>query len=1317
MSFMEEPLKRGHLKFFSLNSSPIIQFVRQALKTSSSIESFSQTHFVHPDRNITTEVPSVQASDQSQQTQSQQTQSQQTNRPISSNGENPKSQVDSSPNPNKGNRGGGSENPSQPEWAAGLIGRMLQTETIEVLLETTVTGVHQSLQVDRVLIYRFQTESQGTVLAEAMTEGYTPMLGELLPAIAFGSEKPTDYSKLPFVALHNPAEKSLTPYQAQLLKRFQVKASFSLPIWLEGQLWGLFVVQQCARLRQWESGEVALLRQIVTELRLKLQPLGFRREQQVFARVNDTIRRTFDIDAIFQSITREVRKFLNVERVAICKFRPDYAGDFVAESKVGEWSPMVGSAWEDTYVREQQGGRFRRHQPSVISDVNNSGLSDCYVRILENFEIKAYAIVPIFEGETLWGVLCAYQHSSPRHWTEQQVRFLSQISDQLGMAIQRAELFAEKVNAEKYKQELPGLISKMSNAAYIQSAFEATVQEVRQLLDVERVCIYRFRPDYFGDFVYESESGGFPSLVGSAWEDTYIQEHKGGRFRTQEPYVADDIYTAGLSDCHVAALEYFGVKAFIVVAIKQGERLWGLLSAFQHSGSRHWLETEINLLMEIGRQLGATLQQADYLTQLQEQASQMAKTAHVSQSVTEIIPKILQSQDLDSLIRVTNQSVRRLLKCDRVAIYRFNPDWSSTLVGGSGMKNRDDLTDSTLAPLWPQTDLQATQGGPYRNHERLVVNNIHVIGHSPDEIEWLEELDVSAYMLVPIFKANQLWGLLGVYTSQPRSWAEVEINALSQIAAQISAAMQQLDYLQLIQHTSAQLAKTAEQERMVARTMERIRQSFDLQKAFKTTVKEIRNFLKADRVAVFKFDSESGYNEGETIAEDVQPGYINALGTMVEDHCFGARHAESYRKGRIWAVADIYQANLPDCYIEILAQFQVRANLVVPLLKGENLWGLFCIHQCSGAREWQESEIEFASQIAAQLNVAIQQGEYVEQLQKQAEQKEQLQRQVIQLLVSVRPALEGDLTVRALVTDNEVGTIADAYNNTLGSLRQIVSQMLSASNQVAQTSQANEVAISNLTTQAQEQFQTLNQALERVQTLLASTQAVETNAQQVEAAVQQANQTVIVGDATIDRTVNEMQNIRETVAEADERLQRLSESFQKISRVLNLIRSFTNQTQLLALNASIEATRAGEYGRGFAVVANEVRSLARQSADAATDIEQLVQEIQAGMAEVSTAMETGIEQVTSGTEVVTDARQSLNAIVNATSQISQLISGITQATQEQTQQCQSLTHTMTNVAAIANKTSEDSVAVATSFKDLLTMAADLQSKSKQFKVS
>ncbi|MBF2073417.1 MAG: GAF domain-containing protein [Synechococcales cyanobacterium C42_A2020_086] len=1227
-----------------------------------------------------------------------------------------KPQSDPLLNPNPENRRFGQASLSPPEWVLQFMDQIRRAETREALLETTVTEIRQSFQADRVLIYRFRTESQGTVLAESLVEGYTPMQGEWLPAIAFGAGEPSSYQQLPFVALHNPAEATLTPHQWQLLERFQVQASLSLPIWLEGQLWGLLVVQQCVKPRYWQEAEIALLHSIITELRLQFQSLGFRREQQVLARVTDTMRETMDLDTILQSVSREARQFLQVERVAICQFRSDDAAEVVAESKRGEWTSMMGRVWTDPHLR-QQGGRLRHPQTLIIEDVARADRDDCDVSRLENFEIRACAITPIFAGETLWGVLWSCQHSSPRQWTDPEVQFLDQISNQLGLAIQRGQLFQEKLAAETYKEELPAILHKMSNASYIQTICQTAVQEIRRLLNVERVCIYRFRPDYFGDFIYESESGGFPPLVGSAWEDTYVQQHQGGRLRNQEPFTADNIYTAGLSDCHVAALEHFGVKAFVVVAIKQGEKLWGLLSAFQHSGPRHWLETEINMLTDMGRQLGASLQQADYLAQLQEQASQMAKAAQINRSVADVIPKILQSPDLDTLVRVTTQSVRRLLKCDRIAIYRFQPDWSSTLIGASGMKPGEDGPDSELGPLWPDTHLQDTQGGPYRHRQSLVVNNIHVVGHSLDEIERLQEFGVQAYVTVPIFNADQLWGVLSAYqTSESRSWTEAEIHALNQIAVQISVAMQQIEYLQQLQRTSAELAKTAEREQLISRIVERIRQSLDLQKAFKTTAKEIRSFLNVDRVAVFRFKPGSGYNRGEIVAEDLQPGCVSALGAEVDDHCFGERYATLYQQGQTWAIADVEQANLQECYLETLARFQVRANLVVPLLKGEELWGLFCIHQCSGPRHWQAADIEFAKQIAAQLNVAIQQGEYVEQLQQQAEQKELIQQQVIQLLVAVRPALEGDLTVRAPVTDNEVGTIADAYNNTLGSLRQIVSQMLAAASQVTQTSQASESAIAQLTSQATAQSQALNQALERVQTILASTRAVEANSQQVEAAVQQANQTVMTGDATIDRTVDEMQNIRETVTEADERLQRLSESVQKIARVLNLIRNFTTQTQLLALNASIEATRAGEYGRGFAVVANEVRSLARQSADAATDIEELVQEIQAGMAEVSTAMETGIDQVESGTQVVTEARQSLNAIVSATSQISQLISGITQATQDQTQQVQLLTHTVADVAAIADKTSEDSAAIAASFKDLLTMAEDLQAKSNQFKV-
>ena len=202
----------------------------------------------------------------------------------------------------------------------------------------------------------------------------------------------------------------------------------------------------------------------------------------------------------------------------------------------------------------------------------------------------------------------------------------------------------------------------------------------------------------------------------------------------------------------------------------------------------------------------------------------------------------------------------------------------------------------------------------------------------------------------------------------------------------------------------------------------------------------------------------------------------------------------------------------------------------------------------------------------------------------------------------------------------------------------------------------------------------------------------------------------------MNRTVNGILAIRETVAETSKRIKRLSDSSQKIFRVVNLISNFTTQTQLLALNASIEATRAGEYGRGFAVVADEVRSLARQSASATTEIEKLVQDIQEGTAEVSTVMETGIQQVVEGTNLVSETRQSLNAIVEATAEISKLVAGITGATQAQTQQAQSVTQTMTEVATIANKTSVDSIQLSASFQEVLKMAQGLQASVGQFKV-
>ncbi len=274
--------------------------------------------------------------------------------------------------------------------------------------------------------------------------------------------------------------------------------------------------------------------------------------------------------------------------------------------------------------------------------------------------------------------------------------------------------------------------------------------------------------------------------------------------------------------------------------------------------------------------------------------------------------------------------------------------------------------------------------------------------------------------------------------------------------------------------------------------------------------------------------------------------------------------------------------------------------------------------------------------------------------------------------MEVDPVSQGDLTIRARVTEDEIGTIADSYNATIENLRKIVKQVQNATGQVSDTTNKNESAIRSLSQEAFEQAQDISSALDKLQAMNDSIKAVAANAELAEATVQQATQTVEQGEDAMNRTVDGIMAIRQTVAETAKKVKQLGESSQKISKVVNLISSFADQTNLLALNASIEAAHAGEEGRGFAVVAEEVRSLARQSAAATAEIETLVAGIQAETNDVVAAMEAGTEQVVTGTKLVDETRKSLNQITAASMQITELVEAITRSAIEQSQTSQTV---------------------------------------------
>ncbi len=198
-----------------------------------------------------------------------------------------------------------------------------------------------------------------------------------------------------------------------------------------------------------------------------------------------------------------------------------------------------------------------------------------------------------------------------------------------------------------------------------------------------------------------------------------------------------------------------------------------------------------------------------------------------------------------------------------------------------------------------------------------------------------------------------------------------------------------------------------EQQRLVMEMTQRIRRSLNLQEILQATVDEVRQFLECDRVIIFQFSPGWG---GTTVVESVAPEWMSILPLKIYDPCIGEENVEPFKRGLVTAKSDIYTAGISPCHVEFLASLQVRANLVVPILLGDELWGLLAAHHCAAPREWQSSEIDLLRQLGAQVSIAIQQAALFTQVdtelqeRKQAEIALQERESTLNLFVRYAPA-------------------------------------------------------------------------------------------------------------------------------------------------------------------------------------------------------------------------------------------------------------------------------------------------------------------------
>ncbi len=336
------------------------------------------------------------------------------------------------------------------------------------------------------------------------------------------------------------------------------------------------------------------------------------------------------------------------------------------------------------------------------------------------------------------------------------------------------------------------------------------------------------------------------------------------------------------------------------------------------------------------------------------------------------------------------------------------------------------------------------------------------------------------------------------------------------------------------------------------------------------------------------------------------------------------------------------------------------------------------------------------------------------QLAEQASQNERNQAAILQLLDEIADLAEGDLTIHASVTENFTGAIADSINFAIDQMRGLVSNINSLSRQVAAAAGDTQGTAANLSAAAENQAKEIGAASQAINEMAISIDQVSSNAAESAAVAERAVEIASNGSEVVQATIKGMDTIRGQIQETSKRIKRLGESSQEIGDIVSLINDIADQTNILSLNAAIQASMAGDAGRGFAVVADEVQRLAERSSAATKQIAALVKTIQTDTNEAVISMEATTAEVVGGAKRAQDAGVALEEIESTSTNLAELIQNISNAARQQAASAGHISNTMAVIQEITGQTVDTTEKTAESIGKLTHMAHEMRESVEGF---
>ncbi len=324
---------------------------------------------------------------------------------------------------------------------------------------------------------------------------------------------------------------------------------------------------------------------------------------------------------------------------------------------------------------------------------------------------------------------------------------------------------------------------------------------------------------------------------------------------------------------------------------------------------------------------------------------------------------------------------------------------------------------------------------------------------------------------------------------------------------------------------------------------------------------------------------------------------------------------------------------------------------------------------------------------------------------------------ILRLMNELQEVADGNLTMQATVSEDITGAIADSVNYTVEELRTLVGRINSTVEQVTDASSTAEQTSNRLLAASEEQSRELRSTGDAVLAMARQIGDVSGSAAESAAVARQSLAAAEDGQHAVQNSITGMNEIRDQIQETSKRIKRLGESSQEIGEIIELISDITEQTNVLALNAAIQAASAGEAGRGFSVVAEEVQRLAERSGEATKQIGALVRTIQTDTLDAVSAMEKSTEGVVEGAKLSDAAGQSLANIGRISRQLAELIESISQDTSVQAKSANGMAASMERMLTVNEETSDGTRRTATSIQQLAALALELKSSVARFKVN